>query len=310
MLQCYSSLYGTPAPGCDLASCSWAHLNAPDEKELLQVSELLGIPMDFLTDPLDVDERARIEIDDECLLMVLHTPVRVEDGESVPFGTVPLGIILKNGCLVTVASRHIDIMDLFLSGKVKHFSADQPVRFVIQIFHQTAILFLKYLKEINKITNAYEKELHRAMKNEELIGLVNMEKSLVFFSTAIKANEIIMSRIQRSEIIKMSSQDIDLLDDAITENLQAIYMTKIYSNILSGMMNAFASIISNNLNGVMKFLTTVTIVLMIPNLVFSFFGQNVKIPIGESEHGMLITIGLAAVAALAGVWIGMRRRLF
>ena len=145
---------------------------------------------------------------------------------------------------------------------------------------------------------------------KSLCKLVNLEKSLVYFTTSIKANEILMARIQRSDIIKMSEHERELLDDAITENLQAIHMTKIYSNILSGMMDAFASIISNNLNVVMKFLTTVTIMLMIPNLVFSFFGQNVKIPIGEHEYGLLFTLVTAVIATLAGVADGCEKTAF
>lgn len=310
MINCYSNVFGIPTPGCDLKTACWVHLTAPSEAELRQVSGELDIPADFLTDPLDVDERARIELDDDCLLIVLHTPVRAQADDAVPFFTVPLGIVLKNGRLVTVSVQSIDIMELFLAGKVKNFAPDQHARFVLQIFLQTAILFLKYLKDINRKTNSYEKELHRAMKNEELIHLVNLEKSLVFFTSAIKANEIIMARIQRADIIKLGEQDLELLEDAITENLQAIYMTKVYSNILSGMMDAFASIISNNLNVVMKFLTTVTIVLMIPNLVFSFFGMNVKLPFQEQEWGVVATLIMALLATVVGVLIVLRRRLF
>ena len=310
MIDCYSVAFGVATPGCGLSGACWVNLAAPTEEEIRQVAGTFSIPQDFLTDPLDLDERARIEIDGQCLLVVLHTPVRDREDGSVPFRTVPLGIVLKNGCLVTVSSQPIDIMELFLSRKVKNFSPEHPARFVIQIFHQNSILFLKYLKEINRKTNAYEQELHRAMKNEELIMLVNLEKSLVYFTTSINANEIIMARIQRADVIKMSAQEAELLDDAITENLQAIHMTKIYTNILSGMMDAFASIISNNLNVVMKFLTTVTIVLMIPNLVFSFYGMNVKLPFQESEAGVLTTLAVAGIATAAGVWLLVRRRLF
>lgn len=310
MIDCYSVAFGVATPGCGLDRACWVNLTAPSEDDIREVGARFGIPQDFLTDPLDLDERARIEIDEDCLLIVLHTPVRDREGGSIPFSTVPLGIVLKNGCLVTVSSQPIDIMELFLSHRVKNFSPEHPARFVIQIFHQTSIVFLKYLKEINRKTNAYEQELHRAMKNEELIKLVNLEKSLVYFTTSIKANEIIMARIQRSDVIKMSAQEAELLDDAITENLQAIHMTKIYTNILSGMMDAFASIISNNLNVVMKFLTTVTIVLMIPNLVFSFFGMNVKLPFQEGEAGLWATLALAGALTAAGVWLLVKRRLF
>lgn len=310
MITCYTHAFGIPTPGCDIKDACWVNLTAPSESEISDVSQSLDIPLDFLTDPLDLDERARIEIDDNCLLIVLHTPVRRTAGDSVPFATVPLGIVFKNGCLVTISVQPIDIMEFFLNRRVKNFAPDQHARFVIQIFNQTAILFLKYLTEINKKTNASEMELHRAMKNEELIKLLNLEKSLVYFTTSIKANEIIMARIQRADIIKMNEQEHELLEDAITENLQAIHMTRIYSNILSGMMDAFASIISNNLNVVMKFLTTVTIMLMIPNLVFSFFGQNVKLPFQEHEAGVIVTLVVAVLATVGGVWMVVKRRLF
>ncbi len=310
MIDCYSNAFGLPTPGCDLGDACWINLTAPTEQEIRLVAERFGIPQDFLSDPLDLDERARIELEDDCLLIVLHTPVRNDDASAVPFMTVPLGIVLKNGRLLTVASQHIDVLELFLSRRIKAFAPDLHARFVIQIFHQTAILFLKYLKEINKKTNTYEAELHKAMKNEELIKLVNLEKSLVYFTTSIKANEIIMARIQRADIIKMREPELDILEDAITENLQAIHMTKIYSNILSGMMDAFASIISNNLNVVKKFLTTVTIMLMIPNLIFSFFGMNVKLPFQESDLGALATLVVAGLATVAGVWLIVKRRMF
>lgn len=194
--------------------------------------------------------------------------------------------------LITVCSKDVEVISDFVNGKAKNFFTENRSCFLLQAFLRTALLYLKHLKEINKRTNAIEDELEKAMKNEELIKLLNLEKSLVFFTTSLKSNELMMERLQKTEIVKLDPDDKELLEDVFIENKQAIEMSNVYSNILSGMMDAFASVISNNLNVVLKLLTAVTIILMIPTLIASIYGMNVRLPFQNSPQAFLITIGI------------------
>lgn len=289
---------------------SWINVSNPTKEELEKLSHKLNVPLDFLTDPLDVDERARIEKENMCILIVLRVPRFDEKDVDIPFTTLPVGIILTGDLVITVCSKDIDVISDFISGKVRNFSTGNRSRFLLQIFLRTALLYLKYLKEINKRTTVVENQLQKAMKNEELIKLLNIEKSLVFFTTSLRSNELMMERLQKAEIVKMNPDDKDLLEDVIIENKQAIEMSNVYSNILSGMMDAFASVISNNLNVVMKFLTAVTIILMIPTLIASIYGMNVKLPFQGSPHAFLITLGISLTLSIIGVLIFIKRKWF
>ena len=289
---------------------SWVNISNPTNEELEKLSQKLNVPLDFLTDPLDVDERARIEVEKKCILIVLRIPRFDEKDADIPFTTLPLGIIFIEDLVITVCSNHVDVILDFINGKVRNFSTENRNRFILQIFVRTALLYLKHLKEINKRTTLVEKELHKAMKNEELIKLLNIEKSLVFFTTSLKSNELVMERLQKSEFVKLDPNDKDLLEDVSIENKQAIEMANVYSNILSGMMDAFASVISNNLNVVMKLLTTITIILMLPTLVASIYGMNVKLPFQDTPHAFVITIGISFVLSAISIFIFIRRKWF
>ena len=289
---------------------SWVNVSNPSNEELEKLCQKLNVPLDFLTDPLDVDERARIEIENKCILIVLRIPRFDEKNVDIPFTALPLGIIFIEDLIITVCSNDVDVISDFINGKVRNFSTEKRSRFILQIFLRTALLYLKHLKEVNKRTTMVEKELHKAMKNEELIKLLNIEKSLVFFTTSLKSNELMMERLQKSQLVKLDPDDKDLLEDVIIENRQAIEMANVYSNILSGMMDAFASVISNNLNVVMKFLTAVTIILMIPTLIASIYGMNVKLPFQNFPHAFLITLGLSFVLSVIGVAVFIKRKWF
>jgi len=287
----------------------WINVVNPGEAEIKSLAEQTGVPQDFLTDALDVDERARIEADDGSVLIVVHTPMRAADeDDDIPFRTIPLGIIKKDRLIITVCRQENEIVQQFLEGRVKNFLISDRARFIIQVFLNTSITFLRHLKEINRKSNLLEDDLHKSMQNEALIRLVNIEKSLVYFMTSVKANEIVMSRITRADVLRLDELDKDLLDDAITENLQAIHMTKIYSNILSGLMDAFASIISNNLNVVMKVLTSVTIILMIPNLIASIYGMNVELPFQHSINAFLIVVATGLCLSILGVLVFVKKK--
>jgi len=289
---------------------SWVNVSNPTNEELEELSQKLNVPLDFLTDPLDIDERARVETENKCILIVLRVASFDKKEVDIPFTTLPVGIIFIEGMVITLCSKDIDVVSDFINGKVKNFFTANRSRFLLQMFLRTSLFYLKYLKEINKRTTAVEKELHKAMKNEELIKLLNIEKSLVFFTTSLRSNELMMERLQKTEIVKMNIGDKDLLEDVIIDNKQAIEMSNVYSNILSGMMDAFASVISNNLNVVVKFLTAITIILMIPTLIASLYGMNVKLPFQDSPHAFLITLGVSLTLSVISVLIFIKRKWF
>ncbi len=259
-------------------------------KRSLQIQNL-GIFQDFITYPLDLDEQARTEREDGVIFILLRVPYNQGQSEDVPFTTLPLGIILTDQLIITICKRDHEIIRYFADGKVRDFSPGKRNRFVLRLFLKTAQTFLVYLKEINKVVDALEDKLQLSQRNKEVLELLKYQKSLTFFTTALKSNELMMERLQRSQLFKMYPEDEDLLDDVLIENRQAIEMTNIASNILSSMMDAFASIISNNLNVVMKFLASVTILLSIPTIITSYYGMNVILPLANFQHTNLIILG-------------------
>ena len=284
---------------------------SPDKNELEKLSAEMHIPFDFLTDPLDIDERARVETEDDVLLIVLRLPKYDQTNSEIPFTTVPAGIILTNDdTIVMISSSDIsDILGLY-NGKIKGISTGKRSSFILRIFLKTAQLYLNNLKEINRLTNEIERELQKSLKNEELIRLLNIEKSLVYFTTSLKSNELMMERLLKTELLKLTSADKDMIEDVMIDNRQAIEMANIYSNILSGMMDAFASVISNNLNVVMKILTSITIILMIPTLTASIYGMNIELPFQHSPHAFFITIGISFAISLISIFIFIKKKWF
>lgn len=282
----------------------------PETDELEKLTGEMLIPSDFLTDPLDIDERARIESEDGFLLIVLRLP-KYHEGSDIPFTTFPAGIILtKDDTIVIVSSADITgILDLS-SGKLKGIADGKRSSVVLHMFLRTALLYLRHLKEINRRTGEIERELQKSTKNEELIKLLNIEKSLVFFTTSLKSNELMMERLMKTEQLKLTPNDRDRLEDVLIDNRQAIEMANIYSNILSGMMDAFASVISNNLNVVMKILTSITIILMIPTLTSSIYGMNIELPFQHSPHSFIIVTGISFCVSVLCVLLFYKKRWF
>ena len=287
----------------------WVRVSCPTNEEINLLSDSFGVPPAFLTDPLDIDESARVETDESVTLIIVRIPFFEGEDIDIPYTTIPLGIILTDDYIITVSTRPLPHLLDFVDGKVRTFSHESRARFLLQIFSRTALLYLRYLKDINKRTDLIERELHKSLKNEELIKLLNLEKSLVYFTTSVRSNEIMMERIDKTGL-RMSESDRDTLEDVIIENKQAIEMANIYSNILSGMMDAFASVINNNVSIVMKFLTSITIIFMIPTFVSSTFGMNVPLPFQNSPHAFLIVTGISLLLSLTGVWIFWKRRWF
>ena len=283
----------------------WINLVSPSDNEIIQVCRELKISADYIKDSLDYEEKARIdtEEDDGTVLFVIDVPTIEKESESYSYSTMPLGIIIvRDDYIITVSLRKSIVIEKFIKSKVKSFVTYMKSRFLFQIMLENASSYLTYLKRINKETEIAEYILKNSMKNKELLKLLSLEKSLVYFTTSLKSNELVMEKTLRGKIIKLYDEDEDILEDAITENKQAIEMSKIYSDILNGTMDAYASIISNNLNGVMKFLTSITIVLAIPTMISSFWGMNVNLPFQDSKLGFLIMILISVVLTLIVTW--------
>jgi len=287
----------------------WINIIKPNNDELKRLSKRQNIPLNFLMDSLDIDERARVEKEGNIVLVILRIPVLNTENPSVPFITLPLGIILMNKVVITICS--LDVKELLgLTQTKRKWIPQSPIKFLLLCLENTVLLYLEYLKEINSEYIKVEKELHKAMKNEQLLKLLDMEKSLVFFTTSLRSNEFMMEQLKKSNILEMDDTDKEMFNDIIIDNKQALEMANIYSNILSGMMDAFASVISNNLNIVMKLLTSITIILMIPTLIASIYGMNVKLPFQNSPHAFLIIIGISALLTIVGILIFKKRKWF
>ena len=281
---------------------SWINLVNPSENEIKKVCENINIQEDFIRDALDYEEKARIdkEEDDNTILFVVDVPISEKGEENEIYTTMPLGmIVVRDEFFLTVSLRKNKIIESFEKRKIKNFQTYKKTRFIFQILYLNSSYYLNYLKQINKETEIAEYILKNSMQNKELLKLLSLEKSLVYFTTSLKSNEIVMEKTLRGKIVKLYEEDEEILEDAITENRQAIEMAQIYSNILNGTMDAYASIISNNLNGVMKFLTSITIILAVPTMISSFWGMNVKLPFENSPMGFLIMVLIAIIMTIA-----------
>lgn len=285
---------------------SWINMVSPTEQEIADVCKNINIQDDFIRYSLDSEEKARIDLEDDgTMLFIVDIPIIEKENDSEIYTTMPIGmIVVRDDYFITVSLRNNSIIKELKSKINKNIVTYKKSRLIFQILYQNAATFLNLLKKINKETEIAENVLKNSMKNKELLKLLSLEKSLVYFTTSLKANEVVMEKTLRGKIIKLYEEDEDILEDAIIENKQAIEMSKIYSDILNGTMDAYASIISNNLNGVMKFLTSITIVLSIPTMVASFWGMNVKVPMQDNVFGFLIITSISIlVAIIAMIWL-------
>ena len=288
----------------------WINLTNPTTQEINNLVNSIGANEEFIRYSLDTEERARIDFEDDQTLILVDIPIT--ESSKGDYSTIPLGIIvIKDDYFITVCSQNVDIIKDFYESKIKEFYTYKKTRFTLQILYRTATYYLNYLKKINKETDKTESKLQKELKNEELIKLLALEKSLVYFTTSLKSNELVMERLLRGNILKLYDDDKEYLQDAIIENKQAIEMVTISRDILTGTTNAYASIISNNLNIVMKFLAAVTIVFSIPTIVSGLFGMNVKgIFFASNEYGFIIVIGIALLLSLvAYYWLKKRDML-
>lgn len=287
---------------------SWIDLVCPTEEELERVSRELNIPLDFLKGPLDEEEKSRIDIEDGLTQVIVDIPILVREGDQQGYSTIPLGMLIHPDYFITTCLRPNPILGEFERNAVRGFATYYKTRFLFQILQQVSVFYLKYLGRIDRETDRIERALRVSMKNEEFFDLLGLQKSLVYFTTSLRANEAVLQKLLRTKTVKMYEEDEELLEDVIIENKQASEMAKIYTDILTGMMDAFSSVISNNLNQVMKFLTSVTILLSIPTIVASVYGMNVKLPFQDYQHAFLITCVIWLVISGAFALIFWKKR--
>lgn len=253
----------------------WVNLVDPSEDELATMSSALEVEPSFLRAALDEEETSRIDSEEGHTLIIVDTPAMEKDDTGVVYSTLPMGIIVTDRHIITVCLKETSVVRDLQTGVVKDVRTQQRTRFILNILLLVAKRYLQYLKQIDKTYNHMERQLYKSQRNKELIQLLDLEKSLVYFNTSLKANEVTLEKILRGRIVTLYEEDHDLLEDVLIEVRQAIEMAQIYSSIISGMMDAFASVISNNLNVIMKVLTSITILMTVPNIVFSFYGMNV-----------------------------------
>jgi magnesium transporter len=313
MIRIFKTEEGTIHQKDEAESGCWIALTDPTATEILEIAEKYEIDPDHLKAPLDEEERSRIESEDHYSLILVDIPAIEERNEKDWYVTIPMGIIMTEDMIVTVCLEDTPVLTAFMDGRVRDFHTYMKTRFILQILYKSASLYLQYLRIIDKKSEVVERELHKSQKNRELIELLELEKSLVYFTTSLRSNEVVFEKLLKNEKIKKYPEDTELLEDVIIENKQAMEMANIYSGILSGTMDAFASVISNNLNIVMKFLATITIVMSIPTMVASFYGMNVNpagMPYAQSLYGFWIVLGFAVALSLLVALIFSKKNLF
>ena len=281
----------------------WIAMTNPTRQEVAQIASECNVEEDVLKAALDEEERARIEVEEEYTLILIDAPAiekeQVDKEEKNRYITMPLAIINLKDVIITVSLNDTPVLTTIKSGKIKGFYTYKKTRFILQIFYRVATMFLQYLRAINRQSEIIEDKLHVSQKNKELIELLELEKSLVYFTTSLRSNEMVFEKMLKNERVKRYPDDEDLLEDVIIENKQAMEMANIYSGILSGTMDAFASVISNNQNSAMKFLATVTIVMSIPTMIASFYGMNVPLPGRNNPYSLFIVLG--ATVLITGI---------
>lgn len=294
-----------PQMGC------WINVSAPSLSEMERLSADFGVPNDLINDILDVDERSRMESDDDWTLIILRIPVETPKDRIVPFQTIPLGIFITDRFTLTLCLERNEVLPIGQPSlfREQYRYVSDSINFTLRLFMRSGTLYLHYLKKINQMSSLIEQDIEKSIKNKELNRLLKLEKSLVYFITSIKGNEIVLVKLRNTKKITSEINE-DLFEDAVIENKQALDTAQIYSDIQSGMMDAFASIISNNLNVVMKQLTLISIILMIPTLIASIFGMNVPNFMENSEWAFAGIIAGSLILSVLGVLLFRRRQWF
>jgi magnesium transporter len=287
----------------------WINIECPTESEKKYLLEELQVPEEFYNDIEDIDERPRIEIENGWTLIIIRIPI-LTDSVKLPFNTIPLGVVFKGQVCVTISFHKTEMLSDFVTyTKRKNNDVKDYFDLVLKLLLSSSVWYLKYLKQVNQKIKLAEENLEQSIKNEELQALLQIEKCLVFFVTSLKGNDILLHRLKNLKV-QRETYDSDLLEDVEIELRQAQEMTNIYSDILTGTMDAYASVISNNMNTIMKQMTSISIILMIPTVIASLYGMNVPNNLEENNYGMPIIIFVSILLATFGVFLFKRKRWF
>ena len=309
MLTIYKTTEGGIEELKSMENGAWVKAVDPTAEEIQQLVQW-GVDADYINNSLDLDEMPRMERDDEYTFILIRIPHRQPESD-IPYTTIPLGIFIKGNMIVTICRYEKEMFQVLANRKYRLLKTGKRYRFALYIFLETATRYLTHLREINRMTETIEDQLQKSTRNREVLELLKYQKSLTYFATALRSNEVMMERVQRTQIFNYYEEDQDLLEDVLTENQQAIQMTSINAEILSSMMDAFASIISNNLNGVMKALAALTIIVSLPGTVAGFFGMNVMLPLSDAEPtAFLIVFGIALALTAVATFIFYKRDWF
>lgn len=293
---------------------TWCSLVNPNEDELVQVAMLLKVDYDMLNSALDADERSRIEQETNSLGIIINLPLLDDEGN---FDVLPCGLFLTAKNFITICARDNRVINSYNRSTAHTFDTRNRTSFLLNILYKCTAFYLKYLNIINKRTDDIEYALRKTTSNKELFQLMEIQKSLVYFTTALKDNHLVLVKLLRMiksnmlpNAISFSKEDIALLDDVIIENKQAIEMVDMHRSILEGMMDGFASIINNNVNLVMKFLAAITIILSIPTMLASFWGMNVPVVFAGNPNGFWWVMGISAIATIGTIIYFRKRGMF
>ena len=298
MMTIYRWENGGLRESADFSPSCWINLVEPTTTELERVLTFSQVPRDFLTDPLDSDERPRFDYEDEASILIVHVPCPVEDDEVVPYRTVPLGIILIKETVITVCNAQTPVTTAFLDQIRRVCPPSDRYRFAFRLLWHGGVLFLRYLHDIHQRSLALEDELHESISNEVLLRLLTIEKTLVYFTTSLKADTIALARANTARQLVMSEDDRDQLEDAMVEYQQALETATIHATVLNGTMDTFASLINNNLSNVMKYMTAATILLAVPTVISSAYGMNIDLPLQHYQHAFAVISAISALLAL------------
>ena len=288
----------------------WIHLQSPTREEIEGLNARFALDPTYLQAALDEEESARIERDDDQTLIIVDVPYVEAEDNGFSYSTIPMGIIMVDDVIITVATRESAIINDFTEERVRGFWTYKRTRFILQLLNRNATRYLSYLKQIDKASTLVHKRLQESLRNRELIQMMQLEKSLVYFSTSLKGNEMVLEKMMRMDMLRKYPEDADLLEDVIVENKQAIEMCAIYRDIMSGTMDAYASIISNNLNIVMKILTSLTVILSVPTLFAAFWGMNTDVPFSGTLWGFWVVVGISLLAAFGAFVLLWKKKMF
>ena len=313
MINYYTNVNGVVQKLDNFEENCWINVVAPNHEEISSLTEQFKLEPDFIRACLDPEESSRIETEEENTLIIIDAPVadskNSDDDFDVVYSTSPFGIIVTPSNVITMSLNESVVLTEFSRGFVKNVSTHLKTRFVLQLMLRVSIRFLYYLKQIDKLSSSLERQLRKSMKNKELIELLDVQKSLVYFSTSLKSDETTIEKLTKGKYLKMYEEDLDLLEDVLIEIKQAIEMSGIYLNIMSGTMDAFASVISNNLNIVMKILASLTVVTSIPTIVTGFYGMNIPsgLPFDNAYWPPILISGILMAAV---GWFLYKKNMF